>query len=147
MSDFGQTSGRFQTDFGHQTSDFGVWNSVSDFISMDFRLLTDSRLCFQTHILDFRLLFLDSRFVFGLRTNFGHQTSDFRFSDRLHRPTSNFGFWTLDFRLQTLDFSLQTYFGFQTLAFTVRFRTDVGLQTLDRHRTVFRLRTYFTPRT
>ena len=47
---------RFQTDFGHQTLDFGVWTLVLDVLALD------SRLWFQTQILDFRRLFLDSRF-------------------------------------------------------------------------------------
>ena len=83
--------------------------------------------------------FLDSGKTWDIRLRI------FCFSYRFYRPTPDFGLRTWDFGLQTLDFGLRTYFRLETSDFTltVRFRTDVGLQSSDRHRAVFRLRTDF----
>ena len=165
--------GRFQTDFGHQTSDFGVWTWVLDFWETpDFgyrHRFWPSDFCFwtpgfeQTYVVC--LLQTYFRQFLGLLTNFGHQTLDFCFSDRLHRPRSDFGLWTLDFGfwpsniLRTSDFKslisdgrwtadfghiscsfqtldiLQTNFG-QTSDFGLHTPTsDIGLRTDFEHQT------------
>ena len=110
--------------------------------------MTDFRLWFRTgilhfgHNLDIRLLFLDSRFCTDIRStsDFGHNSDSF-WTDIEHQTsdfvrlctscTSDFKLWTLDISFQTSDCGLRTYFRRRIVAFIVRHRTYVKLQTQD----------------
>ena len=95
--------------FSDILSTFEFWALDSD---LDNIQLTDFRLCFQTRTLDI------------IQTVFRHRTSDF-----VRLCTSDYRLWTLNISFQTSYCGLWTYFRRRIIAFIVRHRTEVKLQT------------------